>query len=50
MGLPAMSQPQRPDEEKFWTRQTWLQMIFLGIAGGAFLIGLIALLSAKLVH
>jgi hypothetical protein len=45
-----MNQPPNPDHEKFWTRNTWLQMIFLLIAGAAFLVGLVAIVSIKLVH
>jgi hypothetical protein len=45
-----MNKPEQPDHEKFWTRKTLLQMILLGIAGVAFLIGLAAIVSIKLVH
>ena len=45
-----MNQPEEPDQERFWTRKTLLQMIFLGIAGVAFLVGLLAIISVKLVH
>jgi hypothetical protein len=45
-----MNESEHPDQEKFWTRKTLLQMIFLIIAGGAFLVGLAAIVSVKLVH
>ena len=45
-----MNQPKESDNEKFWTRKTVLQMIFVGIAGVAFLISLLAIVSTKLVH
>lgn len=45
-----MNQAPDADDEKFWTRNTWLQMIFLLIAGFAFLVGLVAIVSIKLVH
>jgi hypothetical protein len=45
-----MNQPEQPDHEKFWTRGTRLQMIFLGIAGVAFLIGLMAIIFLNSVH
>jgi len=45
-----MNQPEEPGQEKFWTGRTVLQLIFLGIAGVAFLVGLIAIVSIKLVH
>jgi hypothetical protein len=45
-----MNESEQPDQEKFWTRKTLLQIIFLVIASGAFLVGLVAIVSTKLVH
>ena len=45
-----LNQYSDPEGEGFWTRRTWLQIIFLGVAGIAFLIGFIAIVSSELVH
>ena len=41
---------QDPSGEAFWTQRTRLQLILVGVAGIAFLVGLIAIVSTKLVH
>lgn len=45
-----MDQSQDAGGEEFSTRKTWLQLIFLGVAGIAFLIGLIAIIKVELMH
>jgi hypothetical protein len=50
MGLTTMNEPEKSDPENLWTRGTLLQMIFLAIAGVAFLVALVALVSNNLVR
>jgi hypothetical protein len=45
-----LNQPSHPEGEGFWTRRTWLQITFLGVAGVAFLIGFIAIAFSELVR
>jgi hypothetical protein len=45
-----MNQPKDPDPARFWTRGTLLQIILLGVAGVAFLLALMAIISTEFVH
>jgi hypothetical protein len=45
-----MDKSQGPGGERFWAQNTKLQLVFLGVAGIAFLIGLVAIIRMELGH
>ena len=45
-----MDKSQDPGGERFWTQKTKLQLLFLAVAGIAFLIALMAIIRIELVH